>query len=217
MDKRNGFSELAKLMFKNSGNTEKLKQLLTSKYSETDLIAYLGNEDPLVARAAVSALGLIGSMEIVSALVNNLKAEDLRTCFKTENALWEIWSRSGDTSVDAMLNAGKTLLKNEDYVPAVERFTAVIEANPNFAEGYNQRAIAYFMLEEWSKAIQDCKQTLALNPYHFGALAGMGHVYLILGKIDAAIDAYKQALIINPNLVSISETILRLRQVSQGE
>ncbi len=217
MHMRNGFSELAKLMFKNSGNTEKLKELLTSEYSETDLIAYIQNEDPLVARAAVFALGLIGGLEVVPILVDTLKDSDVYIRFNTENALWEIWSRSGDASVDAMLNAGKKFLKNEDYAQAVERFTAVIEVNPNFAEGYNQRAIAYFMLEEWSKAIQDCKQTVALNPYHFGALAGMGHVYVRLGKIDAAIDAYKQALIINPNLVTIAEAILRLRHAVQGE
>lgn len=156
-------------------------------------------------------------MEVVPALVDTLKNNELYIHFNTENALWKIWSRSGDASVDAMLNAGKKLLNNEDYVQAVERFTAVIEANPNFAEGYNQRAIAYFMLEEWSKAIQDCKQTVALNPYHFGALAGLGHVYVRLGKIDAAIDAYKQALIINPNLVTIAEAILRLHHPFQGK
>jgi len=73
------------------------------------------------------------------------------------------------------------------------------------------------MLEEWSKAIQDCKQTVALNPYHFGALAGIAHVYLKLGEIDAAIDAYKQALTINPNLFPIAEAILQLRHAIQGE
>ena len=47
MYRRNGSSELAKLMFKNSGNDDKLKQLLTDNYSETDLITYLHSEDPL--------------------------------------------------------------------------------------------------------------------------------------------------------------------------
>ena len=59
----------------------------------------------------------------------------------------------------------------------------------DFAEGYNQRAIAYFMLEELSKSIEDCKKTSELNRYHFGALAGMGHCYLKLGDLAAAMDA----------------------------
>ncbi|MXY28855.1 tetratricopeptide repeat protein, partial [Candidatus Poribacteria bacterium] len=210
MYRRNGSSELAKLMFKNFGDDEKLRQLLTDTYSEADLTTYLHSDDPLLGRAAGFALRLIGTSEVIPALVDALKNDDRGTRYNAEYALWEIWSHSGDDSVDAMLADGKDLLKNEAYQQAVALFTTIIEAAPSFAEGYNQRAIAYFMLEEWSKAIRDCKQTITLNPHHFGAFAGMGHVYVRLGKIEEAIEAYKQALIINPNLISIAEAVLLL-------
>ncbi len=212
MYRRNGSSELAKLMFKNSGDDEKLRQLLTDTYSEADLTTYLHSDDPLLGRAAGFALRLIGTSEVIPALVDALKNDDRGTRYNAEYALWEIWSHSGDDAVDAMLADGKDLLKNEAYQQAVTLFTTVIEAAPSFAEGYNQRAIAYFMLEEWSKAIRDCKQTITLNPHHFGAFAGMGHVYVRLGKIEEAIEAYKRALIINPNLISIAEAVLRLHR-----
>ena len=217
MYRHNGFSELAKLMFKNSGDDAKLKQLLNANYSEADLVTYLHSKDALLGRAAGAALRLIGTPEVIPALVDALKNDDSGTRYNAEYALWEIWSHSGDDAVDAMLKDGKNLLKNEAYQQAVERFTTVIEAAPSFAEGYNQRAIAYFMLEEWSKAIRDCKQTISLNPNHFGAFAGMGHVYVRLGKIDEAIAAYKQALVINPNLISIAEAILRLRSQTEDK
>ncbi len=212
MHTNNGFSELAKLMFKNSSNAEKLKRLLTSQYSEAELVGYLQSENPLTMRAAASALKLIGNEEVVPALVDALKDDDLGTRLRAESALWHIWSRSGDASIDKMLDEGKSLLKNEAYEKAVERFTEVIEAAPEFAEGYNQRAIAYFLIEEWSQSIRDCKRAVARNPNHFGAFAGMGHGYVRLGRIEEAIDAYKKALIINPNLISIAEAILRLRE-----
>ena len=212
----NGSSELTKLIFKNSANEEKLKQLLVSNYSEADLTTYLHSKNPLLGRAAGFALRLIGTSEVIPALVDALKDSDRGTCFNAEYALWEIWSHSGDDAVDAMLEDGKNLLKNEAYQQAVECFTTVIETDPDFAEGYNQRAIAYFMLEEWSKSIRDCKRTVALNPDHFGAFAGIGHVYVRLGEIDEAIEAYKQALVINPNLISIAEAVLRLRSQTQG-
>lgn len=211
MHTNNGFSELSKLMFKHAGNIEKLKRLLTSQYSSADLMRYLHSENPLAMRAAASALKLVGDEEVVPALIDALKDDDLGTRLSAESALWHIWARSGNAAVDNMLNEGKSHLKNEAYEEAVERFTEVIEAAPEFAEGYNQRAIAYFLMEEWSKSIRDCKRTVALNPNHFGAFAGMGHVYVRLGKIEEAIDAYKKALIINPNLISVAETILRLR------
>ena len=217
MLRRNGSTELAKLMFKNSGDDEKLRQLLIDNYPEDNLVTYLHSEDPLLGRAAGFALRLIGTSKVIPALVEALKNEDRGIRYNAEYALWAIWSHSGDDSVDAMLEDGKNLLKNEAYQEAVERFTAVIEVAPRFAEGYNQRAIAYFMLEEWSKAVRDCKQTISLNPNHFGAFAGMGHVYVRLGKIEEAIEAYKQALIINPNLISIAEAILRLRNRTQDE
>ena len=217
MYRNNGFSELAKLMFKNSGDDAKLKQLLNANYSETDLVTYLHSKDALLGRAAGAALRLIGTPEVIPALVEALKNDDSGTRYNAEYALWEIWAHSGDDAVDAMLKDGKNLLKNEAYQQAVERFTTVIETAPSFAEGYNQRAIAYFMLEEWSKAIRDCKQTISLNPNHFGAFAGMGHVYVRLGKIDEAIAAYKQALVINPNLISIAEAILRLRSQTEDK
>lgn len=211
MSTHNGYSELATLMFKNAEDVESLKELLGLQYSEDNLVAYLKNDDPLVGRAAATALGLIGSMHVVPALVENLKNSDVRTCLNTEIALWEIWSRSGNKTVDEMFEEGKNHLENEKIAEAVEQFTAVIAAAPNFAEGYNQRAIAYFVLEAWENALEDCKKTIKLNPHHFGAYAGMGHVYLRLGRIDKAVDAYKQALAINPNLISIAESILQLR------
>lgn len=217
MYRRNGTAELAKLMFKNSGDDAKLKQLLTDNYSEDNLVTYLQSKDPLLGRAAGFALRLIGTSKVIPALVEALKNRDRGIRYNAEYALWAIWSHSGDDAVDAILEDGKNLLTNEAYEEAVKQFTSVIAAAPNFAEGYNQRAIAYFMLEEWSKTVRDCKQTISLNPDHFGAFAGMGHAYVRLGKIDDAIEAYKQALTINPSLIAIAEAILRLRSQIEDE
>ena len=217
MSAGNGFSDLAALMYKNDVDEDNLRQVLSSRYTESDLTNYLQNEDILVARAAATALGLIGSMNIVPVLVKNLKNNDYRAIINSETSLWNIWSRSGNDDVDKMLNAGKKQIENEKFTEAIEQFSSVIEAAPNFAEGYNQRAIACFVIGEWEKAIEDCKQTVKLNPYHFGAYAGMGHAYLRLGEIEEAIDAYKQALAINPNLVSIAKVVIQLRRVLEQE
>lgn len=218
MSAGNGFSELAALMFTNDVDEDNLRQVLSSKYTESDLVNYLQNEDILVARAAATALGFIGNMDIVPVLVKNLKNDDYHASVNTETSLWNIWSRSGNEDVDKMLNIGKKYIENEKFSDAIEQFSSVIDVLPNFAEGYNQRAIACFVIGEWEKAIEDCKQTVKLNPYHFGAYAGMGHAYLRIGEIEEAIEAYKQALTINPNLISIAKVIIQLRRVlEEGE
>lgn len=213
----NGYSELAALMFTNDVDDDNLKQVLSSKYAINDLVNYLQNEDLLVVRAAATALGLIGTKIVVPDLVENLKNKDRSASINSETALWNIWSRSGNDEVDNMLNAGKKYIENEKFSEAFEQFTEVIEVAPNFAEGYNQRAIVGFVLGEWENALEDCKQTVELNPYHFGAYAGMGHVYLRLGEIEDAIESYKQALTINPNLISIAKAIIQLRRVLEEE
>lgn len=217
MSAGNGYSQLAALMFTNDVDEDNLKQVLSSKYTVHDLVNYLQNEDPIVVRSAATALGLIGDMNIAHVLVENLKNKDQRAAINAETALWNIWARSGNDEIDEMLNVGKKHVENEKFSEAYEQFTEVIEAAPNFAEGYNQRAIVGFVLGEWEKALEDCKQTVRLNPLHFGAYAGMGHVYLRLGEIENAIESYKQALTINPNLISIAKALIQLRRVLEEE
>ena len=114
-----------------------------------------------------------------------------------------------------MMQKGTNHIKKQQYGEAIQVFSEVIRIAANFAEGYNQRAIAYFMSDELSKSIEDCKKTVELNPFHFGALAGMGQCYLKLGDLAAAMDAFQRALEINPNLYAIERIILEIQSMLQ--
>ena len=213
MAKRNGFSELAKLLvrYPTQGQREKLKQLLQQNYTQENLIGYLTHEVTPTRQAAAYALGIIGNMEVVSPLVKALQQSDPDVRTNAEQALWAIWFRSGDKSVDDMLQKGAGYIKTEQYAEAIDLLTEVTQAAPEFAEGYNQRAIAYFMLEEWEQSIDDCKKVVTLNPVHFGALAGMGQCYLRLGNLREALKAFERALEIHPGLYSLAHTILQIQ------
>lgn len=212
MSERNGFSELAKLTFRYQGQKEKLKQKLLEKYTQEILIDLLTHEITPTRRAASYALSLIGDTKAIPPLVETLKHDDLGTSVNAEKALWAIWFRSGDESVDAMLQEGTKKIEKKQYEEGIQILSEVIQLAPEFAEGYNQRAVVYFMLEEWQKSIDDCQKTVELNPYHFGALAGMGHCYIRLGDLKAAMQAYQRALEINPNLYEIADTLLRIQE-----
>ena len=213
MSGHNGFSNLAKLLVRYPSQRQKedLKQALLKVYTQETLIDLLAHEVMPARRAAAYALGIIGDMQAVEPLVEKLRHEDPGMRFNVEQALWTIWFRSGNESVDATLREGAQSIKKERYGDAIEKLTEVIRVAPEFAEGYNQRAIAYFMLEEWEKSIEDCKTTVSLNPFHFSAFAGMGHCYLRLGYIREAMNAYQRALEINPNLYAIAHTIFQLQ------
>ena len=217
MAKRNGFSELAKLLvrYPTQGQREKLKQLLLQNYAQEDLIDYLTDEVAPTRHAAVYALGIIGDAEAITPLVEALQHSDPDMRSNAEQALWAIWFRSGDVSVDDMLQKAAEYIKKEQYVEAIDLLTELTQIAPEFAEGYNQRAIAYFMVEEWEQSIDDCKKVVTLNPVHFGAFAGMGQCYLRLGNLREALKAFQRALEIHPGLYGVAHTVLQIQDALQ--
>ena len=70
---------------------------------------------------------------------------------------------------------------------AIEHFTALIDHAPDFAEGYNARATAFFQTGQFGQSLADIQQTLALNPRHFGAISGLA---LILGHRLGALEQH---------------------------
>ncbi len=213
MPEQNGFSELARLMHQHPNQKHTLRRVLEEKYSLGTLMDLLDHPKSLTRRAAAYALGAIANKDAMPPLVAALAHEDPNTRASAERALWSIWFQSGDESVDAMMLKGKNHMRKQEYGEAIQVFTEVIGMAAGFAEGYNQRAIAYLLSNELSKSIEDCKKTIELNPFHFGALAGMGQCYLKLGNLAAALDAFQQALEINPNLSPIARIILEIQHV----
>ena len=74
----------------------------------------------------------------------------------------------------------------------------LIEEDPNFAEAWNKRATVYFMMGDFDKSMQDIIKTLELEPRHFGALDGMGLIFIHQGQYQQAIDVYDKMLEIFP-------------------
>ena len=97
---------------------------------------------------------------------------------------------------------------------AINQFTRVIEATPQFAEGWNRRATAYFMVGDFEASLRDIQQTLALEPRHFGALSGLSMILENTLQYDKAIQAEKLLLELMPENVLIKERIQLLRTQS---
>jgi tetratricopeptide (TPR) repeat protein len=51
------------------------------------------------------------------------------------------------------------------------------------------------------------------NPHHFGALAGYGQIYFQLEQYDKAIEYWKRALEVNPNMVGVEMNIRGAEQL----
>ena len=140
---------------------------------------------------------------------NDARLEDLfKILSKTESdvqinavtsSIWDIWYETNDPLIEADFYRGLESMRTGDLMMAVAFFTRVIDKNPNFAEGWNKRATVYYMLGKFDASMMDIHETLKLEPRHFGAMDGMGLIFIHLEQFDKAIDIYNQMLKIFPN------------------
>jgi len=134
-----------------------------------------------------------------------------------ERRIWDIWLESGDEKIDALMAIGTRAMGERKFKLALESFDAVIEADADYAEGWNKRATLYYLMGDYEASIADVQRTLALEPRHFGALSGMGLISAALEDEKAALDWYDQALAVNPHMPFIKLRAEILRAKLRGE
>ena len=131
-----------------------------------------------------------------------LRGDDVADAARAAELLWNMWHRSGDPRLDALLQEGIEAMQREDLSAADATFTRLIDEAPAFAEGWNKRATVRYMAEDYAASIADCRETLARNPNHFGALSGQGLCHLMLGQYREAADLFRRTLAVHPHLGS---------------
>jgi tetratricopeptide (TPR) repeat protein len=181
--------------------------------SREDALKSLSRADPLARREAVNRLGEVGTMADVPALVRTLRDRDEETREEAQQALWQIWGRSGDPEVDRLYQTGVEQMSAGEVDRSIATFTRIIELKPDFAEGWNKRATLYFLAGDLRKSLADCDEVMKRNPYHFGALAGYAQIYIRLEQYERALEYARKALAINPNLDGMRETAQALEHV----
>jgi len=152
----------------------------------------------------------VGSMECNKALASRLRDGDRAVRQVAADALWSLWFRGDSRAHGDELQRYVRLADSEKALAGISR---LIRKVPEFAEAYNQRAILYFRAGEYQKAVADCETVLKLNPFHFGAQAGMAQCFIKLRKPRPALRALRTALKIHPGLEGVAETIRALEEV----
>jgi len=181
--------------------------------SRAQALAALKKADPQERRRGALGLGLMGRMGDAPALVAALRDSDETVRTIAEEALWTVWSRSGNTRVDDLFKRGVSEMNAERFREAIATFTEVIELKPDFAEGWNKRATSYYMAGEYRRSLADCDEVIKRNPQHFGALSGYGQIYLQLDRPDKALEYFRRALAVNPNLDGVQSMVQRLEEL----
>ena len=163
-------------------------------------------------RAAVMAIGFLGADESCALLSRALRDADRGVRMLADNGMRAVWCRGGNEAQRHWLRVIMRLNVSGQHEAAQRQATRLVQEAPKFAEAWNQRAIARYHLGCYMASIEDCTQTLKLNPYHFGAAAGIGQCYLRLGALTTALQGFRRALGLNPGLEAVRARINTLQR-----
>jgi tetratricopeptide (TPR) repeat protein len=128
-----------------------------------------------------------------------------------------LWSRSGSASADYLLARGREALAAGDLAAAYDHLTALTDHAPDFAEGWNLRATLFFQAGQYGPSIADIQRVLALEPRHFGALAGLGFMLEEMDRPQDALAAFRAAQAIHPHRDEIHDAIARVERALGGQ
>ena len=130
----------------------------------------------------------------------------------TENRIWEIWLEHENADVQQLLTLGTEAMNRRQFPEALLIFSQIVENFPDFSEGWNKRATLFYLVGNTDASIKDIKRTLELEPRHFGALSGLGLVYLQQGKLALAEEAFLQLITVHPNSPSAQDNLRLVRE-----
>jgi len=120
------------------------------------------------------------------------------------------WLRSGSDTADLLMSRAMQAVEAKDQALAIEILDRVVVLQPEWAEGWNKRATVFFMMGDVTRSMADIRETLAREPRHYGALAGLGIILQSNGDRKAAYDVFRKALALNPFLTDVKQQVQRL-------
>ncbi len=187
------------------------------KWTMSQVVELLDTDHLDAKRVAALVLSLIGTDSCLEVLSRQLQHPDRCLSQMAEHAMWSIWVRIGNDEAKRHFARGSTAASNCDLAGAIRHFTRATEADPGFAEAYNQRAMIYYLQERFEESLRDCVSATQRMPLHFGAFAGAGHCHASLGNTAEAIACYERAKRINPHLECVDELISELREAESTQ
>jgi len=190
---------------------------VSKRYVQGTLERLVLDGDSVVRRASILALGYLGDFRVNHTVGRAMQDQDRTVRILAEKACRCVWNRPGDEGQRRELADIVRLNATKQYQESIQRASRLLADAPWFAEVWYQRGHAWFQLKELKQSIHDWHQALELNPYHFVAADAMGDAFLLLGKPGAALDAFRRALRVNPDLERVKDKIARLSRQIEGE
>lgn len=182
------------------------------------LVASAAAEEPLLpAQPQTEAASPATPQQRLNALFTDLKRErDEEKARELANRIRLEWQDSGSATVNLLMQWAEKAIAGEKKTMALDMLDQVIVLAPNYVEGWNRRATLHYQMGNFRKSMSDINRVLALEPRHFGAIAGMATMLEAAGKNELALRAWQQFLDIYPSDRKAQEQLGELSEKLAG-
>src|SRR5438876_4495541 len=165
---------------------------------------------PLAQQSAAAKLVYLRAEQ---ALTDSLSSKNPVAVRLATDGLWECWLNEQGPSARREIDKGIRQLNGGNLEGALQTFGKLAKKYPRWAEAYNKQATAFYLLGNAHLSFKLCQQVVELKPNHFGAWNGMALCAARLEKWQAALDAARKALSIQPS----AQANLDLIQLAQAK
>lgn len=127
-----------------------------------------------------------------------------------------IWMESGSASVNLLLRRGSEAAAKGDPKLARKMYNHAIDLSPKFAEGWARSARLALTQKNYNRALNESLKALDLEPRHFYTLWTLGNVLEVLNRQDEALETYREANRLYPELKVVKDRLAELENEVEG-
>ena len=164
-----------------------------------------------IRRAATLSLGLLGHADDTHWIGPALSDPDRAVRLLAEHGIRELWTRGRADMERRELARIQRYLVSHQFMTALNAATDFVLSTRSLAEAWYLRARIRFRLHSYRHAYNDACKACQRDRYHFPAATLAGQCQLALGNEAGAINSFRRALRIYPDLEQVRLHMHRLR------
>lgn len=147
-------------------------------------------------------LGVAGNISIAQPIIEAIEA---------------LWAVSGSDTVDLLMSRAAQFATEAEIDLSLAILDAVVDIAPEETEAWYLRAKVNVLKGKPERALADLRRTLNLDPKHYQAINDLGLVLEGLGAQKEALEAYRQALAVNPFMDNARQGVEALSREVEGQ
>ena len=194
------------------GDSARFVRDVALQYQVATLLRLTQSMEPAARRAATLALGILGDRGSIAAIGRLLSDDDRAVRMIADDSSKAIWARTTSPQGRTLLDTIVSELAAQEYSSALHFAEKLVATHPNLPEAFCQRALAHYAMGNIEAAIEDCDRAVEINPFEYMALVGLGQCYLELERPRIALDYFRKAIAVHPDLEPVCMQIRKLEE-----